>query len=59
MGDESLQAMKSAEQYLNDSYVFYPLYYTDRYYLTGETVTGLVIHPCGAGIDFIGAGKES
>ena len=51
--------MKNAEQYLNDSYIFYPLYYTDRYYLTGETVTGLVIHPCGAGIDFIGAGKES
>ena len=59
MGDESLQAMKNAEQYLNDSYIFYPLYYTDRYYLTGETVTGLVIHPCGAGINFIGAGKES
>lgn len=57
-GEESLSAMMQAEKYLNDAAIFYPLYYTDRYYLTGKTVSGVVIHPCGAGFDFILAGKE-
>jgi oligopeptide transport system substrate-binding protein len=57
-GEEGLKALRSAEAYLNQQGVFYPIYYTDRYYLTAKTLSGVVVHPNGGGIDFIQAGKE-
>lgn len=53
----SLQALVEAETYLNQQAIFYPLYYTDRYYVANATLSGVVIHPAEQGIDFIQAGK--
>ena len=57
-GDSGLSALQQAETFLNEQAVFYPLYYTSRYYTANPTLTGVVIHPAGQGIDFIQAGKE-
>ena len=48
----------SAEKYLNDRAVFYPLYHERHYYAAAKGVTGIRFLPYGMGIDFIGAGKE-
>ena len=56
-GEEGLAGLQSAEQFLNQQAIFYPLYTTDRYFTANETLTGVVIHPAGMGIDFIQAGK--
>ena len=47
-----------AEKYLNRQAVFYPLFYEKRSYAMAKGVTGIVFHPYGGGVDFIGAGKE-
>jgi len=57
-GNEALSSYVAAEKYLNDQYVFYPIYYENRYYACAKGVTGIVIHPYDAGIDFIQAGKD-
>lgn len=56
---DSLSALVDAETWLNQQAVFYPLYYTDRYYVANPTLTGVVIHSADMGIDFIQAGKLS
>lgn len=58
-GKDALPSYVAAEKYLNDQYIFYPIYYENRYYACAKGVTGIVIHPYDAGIDFIQAGKES
>ena len=57
-GSAAVTAFASAEKYLNQQGIFYPLYYEKHYYATAKGVTGVVFHPYGAGIDFIQAGKE-
>ena len=47
----------AAEKYLNENAVFYPLYYGKSYYAVAKGVTGIIFHPYGGGVDFIGAGK--
>lgn len=47
-----------AEKYLNEKAVFYPIFHEKHYYAMAEGVTGIRFHPYGAGVDFIGAGKE-
>ncbi len=54
---DSLSALVEAETWLNQQAIFYPLYYTDRYYVADPTLTGVVIHSADMGIDFIQAGK--
>ena len=56
---DSLSALVDAETCLNQQAIFYPLYYTDRYYVANPTLTGVVIHSADMGIDFIQAGKLS
>lgn len=56
---DSLSALVDAETWLNQQVIFYPLYYTDRYYVANPTLTGVVIHSADMGIDFIQAGKLS
>lgn len=56
---DSLSALVDAETWLNQQAIFYPLYYTDRYYVANPTLTGVVIHSADMGIDFIQAGKLS
>lgn len=53
----SLSALEEAETFLNQRAIFYPLYYTDRYFVANATLSGVVIHPADQGIDFIQAGK--
>lgn len=53
----SLDALEKAETFLNQQAIFYPLYYTDRYFVANATLSGVVIHPADQGIDFIQAGK--
>ena len=57
-GSQAITAFASAEKYLNEQAVFYPLYYEKDYYATAKGVTGVVFLPYGAGVDFIQAGKE-
>jgi oligopeptide transport system substrate-binding protein len=57
-GSAAVTAFASAEMYLNQQGIFYPLYYEKHYYAAAKGVTGVVFHPYGAGIDFIQAGKE-
>lgn len=57
-GSKAVSAFVSAEKYLNEQAVFYPLYYEKQYYATAKGVTGVVFLPYGAGVDFIQAGKE-
>jgi len=56
-GQNTLNSLVQAETYLNDQGIFYPLYYTDRYYCANSTLTGVVVHAADQGIDFIQAGK--
>ena len=56
-GISGLESLKAAEQYLNDQFIFYPLYYESRYYACAEGVSGIIFRPYGAGVDFISAGK--
>ena len=56
--EEMLARLVSAEKYLNDHAVFYPLYYESHYYATAPGITGVIFHPYGRGIDFIRAGEE-
>lgn len=48
----------SAEKYLNQQAIFYPLYYGKHFYASAKGVTGIVFHAYQGGIDFISAGKE-
>ncbi len=56
--EEMLARLVSAEKYLNDHAVFYPLYYESHYYATAPGIIGVIFHPYGRGIDFIRAGEE-
>jgi oligopeptide transport system substrate-binding protein len=57
-GKDALASYTAAEKYLNDQFIFYPIYYENRYFAYAKGVTGVIIHPYDAGIDFIQAGKE-
>jgi oligopeptide transport system substrate-binding protein len=57
-GSEEAAEYAGAEKYLNEKAVFYPLYYGKSYHAIAKGVTGIIFHPYGGGIDFIGAGKE-
>lgn len=57
-GSAAAPALATAEKYLNEQAVFYPLYYEKHYYACAKGVTGIVFHPYGTGIDFIQAGKD-
>lgn len=57
-GAGAAAAYAEAEKYLNQKAVFYPLYYEKSYYALAKGVTGIIFHPYGGGVDFIGAGKE-
>lgn len=48
----------AAENYLSEQAVFYPLYYSKRYYAMAKGVSGIVFHPYQGSVDFISAGKE-
>lgn len=54
--DNLFSACAEAERYLNEQGLFYPIYYENSYYATAKGVTGLVIHPYRAGLDFTSAG---
>ena len=58
-GQKAAAAYASAEKYLNEKAIFYPLYYGKTYYAIAKGVTGIIFHPYGGGVDFINAGKES
>nr|WP_319487368.1 peptide ABC transporter substrate-binding protein [uncultured Caproiciproducens sp.] len=57
-GTGSAAIFASAEKYLNEQGVFYPLYYEKHYYAAAKGVTGVVFHPYSAGVDFIQSGKD-
>jgi oligopeptide transport system substrate-binding protein len=57
-GTEAASHYAAAENYLSQQAVFYPLYYSKRYYAMAKGVSGIVFHPYQGGVDFIGAGKE-
>jgi oligopeptide transport system substrate-binding protein len=57
-GSEEAAEYASAEKYLNEKAIFYPLYYGKSYYAIAKGVTGIIFHPYGGGVDFINAGKE-
>lgn len=54
---EELSLIKQAETMLVEDGVFYPLYNENHYYVTGPTVTGLIIRPFSGVVDFSHAGK--
>ena len=54
---EELALIKQAETMLVEDGVFYPLYSESHYYVTGPTVTDLVIRPFSGVVDFSRAGK--
>lgn len=49
--------IRSAEQYLLDNGIFYPLYIENRYYASAANVEGIIFHPFGAEADFFYAKK--
>ncbi|MFU0831378.1 MAG: Dipeptide-binding protein DppE [Oscillospiraceae bacterium] len=57
-GTEAASQYAAAENYLSEQAVFYPLYYSKRYYAMAKGVSGIVFHPYQDGVDFISAGKE-
>ena len=57
-GKEAAADYASAEKYLNEQAVFYPLYYEKSCYAMAPGVTGILFRPFRGGVDFIGAGKE-
>ena len=57
-GLSGLESLRAAEQYLNDHFIFYPIYYQSRYYACGKGVSGIIFRPYNSGVDFISAGKE-
>jgi oligopeptide transport system substrate-binding protein len=52
-----LESCHSAEQYLIDHGVFYPLYEKPRCYATLSSLQGIVLHPYEQGIDFLSVTK--
>lgn len=48
----------TAEKYLNENAIFYPLYYEKSYYAMAKGVTGIVFYSYQGGVDFINAGKD-
>ncbi len=56
-GLTSLEQMVTAEQYLSDNAIFYPLYLENQYYASAATVTDLIFRPYGAEVDFFHAKK--
>jgi hypothetical protein len=52
-----LESCRSAEQYLIDHGVFYPLYEKPRCYATLSSLQGIVLHPYEQGIDFLSVTK--
>ncbi len=57
-GSAAASAYAAAEKYLNEQAVFYPLYGETHYFAAAKSVTGILFHPYGMGIDFIQAGKQ-
>lgn len=57
-GTDAIKSYAAAEKYLNNQFIFYPIYYENRYYACAKGVSGIIVHPYDAGIDFIQAGKE-
>lgn len=53
----SVDKVISAEKYLCDNGIFYPLYLESRYYACASNVTGIIFHPYGAEVDFFSAAK--
>ncbi|MBQ3928559.1 MAG: hypothetical protein II711_00500, partial [Clostridia bacterium] len=53
----ALNLMVNAERYLNENAIFYPLYLEKRYYASAANVSGIIFHPYGGEVDFIGATK--
>lgn len=56
-GNDIVELTLSAEQYLSDNGIFYPLFVENRYYATSPDVEGIIFHPYGAEADFHGAVK--
>lgn len=55
---EGLDYYVSAEKYLNDQAVFYPLCYEKRYFAAAANVQGVLFHSYDSGVDFIAAEKQ-
>lgn len=51
--------LAQAEKHLNDNAVFYPLYYARHFYGVQPSLTGVLYHPFGGGLDFHNTGKNS
>ncbi len=51
--------IKTVEQSLLDSGIFYPLYIENRYYASAANVMGIIFHPFGAEVDFFHATKTA
>lgn len=47
----------SAENYLIENGIFYPLYVENRYYACAKNISGIIFHPYGAEADFFFAEK--
>lgn len=55
--EEAAGLYESAEKYLCDNAVFYPMYYETRYFAAASNVTGILFYPYDNGIDFSQAKK--
>lgn len=53
----SIDTIMTAEKYLNDNGIFYPLYIENRCYINAANVTGIIFHPYGGEADFFHATK--
>ena len=53
----SIDTILTAEKYLNDNGIFYPLYIENRCYISASSVTGIIFHPYGGEADFFYAKK--
>ena len=51
-GDNSLNSLVKAEQYLIDYGYLYPLYYENRYFASADFVSGAIFSKTGGSIDF-------
>jgi len=57
-GENPIDACKQAEKYLNDNFIFYPVYNEYSYYVTSPAASGIAFFPYHTGIDFIHATIE-
>lgn len=58
LSSEAIKIYESAERYLNDKAIIYPMYYDSRYFASAKNVTGIIFYPYNKGIDFINATKK-